>query len=247
MKDMQEELRRLMRLIRIMNNMTKKIIPAILPKDFFDLQKHLERVKGVTNYVQIDICNSTYTPSKTWPFTHTPDIYFDKMVSQEDGMPFWEDIDFELDLMIKNPEEVYEQFLQLGPKRIIFHFETLSNPIDFIQKVKENVFVEVGIAFSNNTRAIDNKDVIEIADVVQCMGIDKIGFQGQDFDERVLNQVEEIRKEFPEKLIAVDGSVNEDTMEELSEVGVNHFITGSAFCEKENLIETLEDFKNLVR
>ncbi len=135
-------------------NMTKKIIPAILPKDFFDLKKHLERVKGVTKYVQIDICNSTYTPSKTWPFTHTPDIYFDKMVSQEEGMPFWENIDFELDMMIKNPEESYEQFMQLGPKKIIFHFETMKDPVSFLKKMKENDFVEVGIAFSNNTNAI---------------------------------------------------------------------------------------------
>lgn len=227
-------------------NKIKKIVPAILPKDFFDLQKHLERVKGVTKYVQIDICNLTYTQSKTWPFTHTPDIYFDKMVSQEEGMPFWEQIDFEFDLMIKNPEELYEQFLQLGPKRIIFHFETLSNPVEFIKKVKENVFVEVGIAFSNDTQAIDHLDVIEAADFVQCMGIEKIGFQGQGFDERVLTQVEEIREKFPEKLIAVDGSVNEETISELSDVGVNHFITGSAFFENENLIDALEDFKDLV-
>lgn len=242
-----EESQRLMKLIRIMSNMTKKIIPAILPKDFFDLKEHLERVKGVTNYVQIDICNSTYTPSKTWPFTHTPDIYFEKMVTQEEGMPFWEDIDFELDLMVKNPEEHYEKFLQLGPKKVIFHFETMNNPLEFIQKVKsENNFVEVGVAFSNNTRAIEHKDVIEAADFVQCMGIDKIGFQGQDFDERVLDQVESIRQEFPEKIIAVDGSVNEETIPELSDVGVNHFVTGSAFFETQNLISTLEEFEDLV-
>jgi pentose-5-phosphate-3-epimerase len=90
--------------------MIKKIIPAILPKDFFALQEHLERVVGVCKFVQIDICDGLYTQSKTWPFTHTPDIYFDKLVSQEDGMPFWEKIDFELDLMIKNPEEMYETF-----------------------------------------------------------------------------------------------------------------------------------------
>jgi len=224
----------------------KRIIPAILPTDFFDLQKHLERVKGVSKFVQIDICNSTYTLSKTWPFTHTPDIYFDKLVSQEEGMPFWEEIDFELDLMIKNPEEMYEQFLQIGPKRMIFHFETMKNPLEFLKKVKEEGFVEVGIAFSNDTRAIDHPDLIEIADVVQCMGINKIGYQRQSFDERVLTQVEEIRAQFPEKLIAVDGSVNEDTLSELSEAGVNHFVVGSAFFETENLISTLEDFKDLV-
>ena len=49
-----------------------------------------------------------------------------------------------------------------------------------------------------------------------------------------------------EKLIAVDGSVNEETISELSDAGVNHFVTGSAFFKKENLISTLEDFYDLV-
>lgn len=227
-------------------NTDKKIIPAVLPKDFFDLQNHLERVHNVVKYIQIDICNGTYTPSKTWPFTHTPDIYFEKMVSQEEGMPFWEDIDFELDLMIQNPEEYYKDFFQLGPAKIIFHFETLTNPLEFIKKVKEENFIEIGIAFSNNTRAIDYKNIIEVSDFVQCMGIEKIGFQGQRFDSRVLAQVQEIRKEFPEKIIAVDGSVNQETISELSDAGVNHFVTGSAFFETENLISTLEDFEDLV-
>ncbi len=227
--------------------MTKKIIPAILPADYFELEKHLERVKGVTDFVQIDICNGTYTPSKTWPFTHTPDIYFDKMVSQEEGMPFWEDIDFEIDLMVMNPEEVYEEFIQIGPSRIIFHFETMKDPLAFITKLKEEQqLIEIGIAFSNDTRAMDHRDVIEIADVVQFMGISKIGFQGQPFDERVLEQVREIREAFPEKIIAVDGSVNDDTLSELSDAGVNHFVTGSAFFNTNNLIETLEDFESMI-
>ncbi len=227
--------------------MIKKIIPAILPTDYFDLKKHLERVKGVTDFVQIDICNGTYTPSKTWPFTHTPDMYFDKMVSQEEGMPFWEDIDFEIDLMVMNPEEVYEEFIQIGPSRIIFHFETLKDPLAFITKLKEEQqLIEIGVAFSNDTRAIDHKDVIEVADVVQFMGISKIGFQGQPFDERVLEQVREVRELFPDKVIAVDGSVNDDTLPELSDAGVNHFVTGSAFFNTNNLIETLEDFESMV-
>lgn len=230
-----------------MNN-EKKIIPAILPKDFFDLKKHFERVKGATDFVQIDICNSTYTQSKTWPYTHTPDIYFDKLVTQEEGMPFWQDIDFELDMMVNNPEEIFEQFLNLGPTRIIFHFETLKDPLNFLKTCKETYpIIQFGIAFSNDTVAIDHKDVIELADIVQCMGISKIGFQSQEFDERVLDQVTQIRELFPEKLIAVDGSVNEDTMQDLSDAGVNHFVTGSAFFGTDNLVGTLEYFESLVK
>lgn len=226
--------------------MIKKIIPAILPKDFFELQKSLERCKGVVKLVQIDICDGLYTQSKTWPYTHTPDIYFEKMITQEDGMPFWETIDFELDMMVKKPEEKYETYLQLGPKRMIFHFDTLSDPLTFLTKVKEEGMVEVGVAFSNEIDALLHADIIEIVDVVQCMGISKIGFQGQPFDERVLDQVEKIRAQFPDKLISVDGSVNEETLTELSEAGVNLFVTGSAFFDTENLVNTLEDFKELV-
>lgn len=229
-----------------MRYMNKKIIPAILPKDYFDLEKHLERVKGVTEFVQIDVCDGLYTQSKTWPFTHTPDIYFDEIVSGQEGMPFWQDIDFELDLMIKNPEESYEKFLQLGPVRMIFHFETLANPFEFITKIKEEGLVEVGIAFSNDTDVSKHFDVIEIADLVQCMGIAQVGFQGQPFDERVLTQVQKIREKFPEKIIAVDGSVNQETLPELSDVGVNNFAVGSAFFKEENLVDAFEDFENLM-
>lgn len=227
--------------------MEKKIIPAILPADYFELERALERVKGVTNFVQIDVCNGSYTPSRTWPFTHTPDIYFEKFVSQEEALPFWEDIDFEIDLMIDKPEQAYEDFIQIGPTRLIFHFETLADPKNFIQEVKEKYpFMEVGIAFSNDTDAMEYKDVIEIADMVQCMGIKKIGFQGQDFDERVLDQVENIREAFPDKLIAVDGSVNEDTLSDLSDAGVNHFVMGSAFFKRDSLNDAMADFEDLV-
>ncbi len=226
--------------------MNKKIIPAILPKDYFDLEKHLERVKGVTDFVQIDICDGLYTQSKTWPFTHTPDIYFDQILSGHEGMPFWKDVDFELDLMINNPGEWYEKFLQLGPIRMIFHFETLKNPIEFIQKIKEESLIEVGIAFSNDTDVSEHFDVIELVDVVQCMGISKIGFQGQPFDETVFDQITKIREKFPDKIIAVDGSVNEETLSDLSDAGVNNFAVGSAFFKEDNLVETFEYLESLM-
>jgi len=225
---------------------SKQIIPAILPVDYFDLEKHLERTRGVTKYVQIDIADGLYTQSKTWPFTHTPDIYYDKIVSGEEGMPFWKDIDFELDLMIKNPEEMYTDLLQLGPTRMIFHFETLTNPIEFIQKIKEEGLIEIGLAFSNDTDVTEHFDVIDLADVVQCMGIAKIGFQGQEFDERVFDQIKKIKDTFPDKKIAVDGSVNFDTIEALSDAGVSNFAVGSAFFGTENLVETFEDLEDLL-
>ena len=45
----------------------------------------------------------------------------------------------------------------------------MKNPLEFLKKVKEEGFVEVGIAFSNDTRAIDHSDLIEIADALGDM------------------------------------------------------------------------------
>ncbi len=230
----------------MMKDMKKRIIPAILPKDFFDLEKHLERASGATDFVQIDICDGKFTQSKTWPYTHTPDIYFEKMLTGEEGMPFWKELDFELDLMIREPELVYEQFLQLGSSRMIFHFATLKNPLEFLKKVKEENFVEVGLAFDNDARATNYPELLEMVDVVQCMGISKVGFQGQPFDERVLDQVRDLKKTYPEKIIAVDGSVNENTLELLRDAGVDHFVMGSAFFKQENLIDAFYDFEDIV-
>ena len=39
------------------------------------------------------------------------------------------------------------------------------------------------------------------------MGIEHIGFQGQDFDDRVLEQIKTLREKFPDLIISVDGEL----------------------------------------
>jgi len=43
-----------------------EIIPAILEKDFKSIQSKLEQVKDLVEFVQIDICDGVFVPSKTF-------------------------------------------------------------------------------------------------------------------------------------------------------------------------------------
>jgi ribulose-phosphate 3-epimerase len=77
------------------------------------------------------------------------------------------------------------------------------------------------------------------------MGIGRIGFQGQNFDERVFEKIAEIRTKYPTMLISVDGGVNEDSAPLLIDAGVNRLIVGSAIFESDNIPEAIHTFENI--
>ncbi|MCH7955160.1 MAG: pyridoxine 5'-phosphate synthase [Candidatus Marinimicrobia bacterium] len=79
-----------------------EIIPAILEKDFNEIKNKLtflhERVKSV----HIDIQDGIFTEKSTWPFGSGgfDDIDFRKIINEEEGLPFWQEFNFEFDLMV---------------------------------------------------------------------------------------------------------------------------------------------------
>ena len=77
------------------------------------------------------------------------------------------------------------------------------------------------------------------------MGIEKIGFQGEPFDERVLDQIKALRKQFPEVTISVDGAVDFDTAPELIEAGANRLVAGSAIFNGPDISGAINEFQNL--
>src|SRR5271154_4804508 len=95
-----------------------EIIPAILPKNYEDLKNKIALVRGVAPVVQIDICDGNFVPSITWPFLSKSydetflennfDEHFRRILNEQEGLPFWEDIDFELDLMVTNASENFD-------------------------------------------------------------------------------------------------------------------------------------------
>lgn len=219
-----------------------EIIPAILPKDFAEIDDKVSMVQGSVKTVQIDICDGQFVPSATWPYKKHDDT-FDKLLAEEVGLPFWENVNYEFDLMVNKPEEVVEQWLMVGASRIILHVESNGDIASAISKVKDSV--EIGLAINIET-PIDviepYKDDIKF---IQCMGIDNIGFQGQKFDEQVIDKIKEIKAKYPDLVVSVDGGVSLESAPSLIEAGASRLIVGSAIFNADNIFEAVQDFRRL--
>lgn len=227
-----------------------EVIPAILVDDFVELKEKLSQVVGLAKTVQIDICDGKFVKSTSWPIGSKNIPSVESILNEEDGLPFWDSVDFEFDLMVRNAHTQFDFFIKLGAKRIIFHLEAegdLDRFNEFLEAIdmytRENV--DIGVAINTNTDINNLKNIIRNVDFVQCMGIEKIGYQGEPFDVRVLNQIKTLREIYPELIISVDGSVNETTAPKLVEAGANRLVVGSALMNSYDVRATIKELENL--
>lgn len=220
-----------------------EIIPAILPKDFAEVEDKASLVLGSVKTVQIDICDGQFVPNATWPYKKH-DLTFDKLLKEEEGLPGWEKLNYEIDLMVNRAEEIVEDWVSAGATRIIIHAEMKGDLGLTIANLKDRA--EIGLALNIET-PIDviekYKDDIQF---IQCMGIDHIGFQGQKFDEEVVNKVREIKTKYSDLPISVDGGVSLENASKLIEAGANRLVVGSAIFDSDNVFEAIADFKRLM-
>ncbi|MFA7000025.1 MAG: hypothetical protein WC241_02805 [Candidatus Paceibacterota bacterium] len=226
-----------------------EVIPAVLAKDYNDLRQKIANVVNVAHVVQIDICDGKFVESKSWPMDRDDIESVALILDEQEGLPYWENLDFEFDLMVEDAIKQFDFFVRLGAKRIIFHLEAEEEKElkDFINAIdpytRENL--EIGIAI-NTTTSIEKLDgFINSIDFVQCMGIEHVGFQGEGFDKRVLEQIKGLREKYPDLIISVDGSVNEDTAPLLVEAGANRLIAGSVLLRSFDVKETIKELEGL--
>lgn len=200
----------------------------------------MTQVNGLVPMVQVDICDGKYTPKATWPY-RKPDNSFDAMMREERGMPFWEELDFEVDLMARDPEVLVLQWVTAGAKRIIIHADSTEKLGEVIAMCKD--LVEVGVAVGFNTPLEKILPYVADISVIQCMGIGRIGFQGEVFDDRVFDKIHEIRTTLPEMEISVDGGVNLENIDQLIDAGVSRLVVGSAIFGEIDIHKAISDFQ----
>src|SRR3972149_10113962 len=220
-----------------------EIIPAIMPKDYEHLDEMMSLFVNVVPLVQLDIMDGKFVPARTWPYPK--DTHFDAIVAEEEGMPSWENIDFEVELMIENPEFWVQKWVTAGASRIIVHVESMKD-FGVIRDAVPEGLIELGLAINTSTPLSALDQYLNRIDFVQCMGIAKIGFQGQPFDERVLDYVRALRAAHQNLQISIDGSVNFETARALVDAGATRLGSGSALLEADDFVGAIAKMKNLI-
>ena len=228
-----------------------KIIPAILPHSYKGIEIPVERILGAVTNVQIDIVDGHFSPSRTWLFNHKDEDKISAIFEQEMGMPYWQELNYELDLMVKEPIQYMDMFISLGPAKITFHLEGLETEttLAYFEQMPEIIrsAIAFGIAIGIDTDPAGIAPYIQYIESIQCMAIKNVGYQGQPFDEGVYEQIQKVKKLYPDKSIAVDGGVSLENAAQLVKAGATELVIGSALFQNTDSRGTIETFQTLCK
>lgn len=209
------------------------IVPAILPESFEHLREEVEHVKSAVKMVQIDVVDGMFAPTKTWPYEN--DGKWGDIVDQKEGLPYWEKIEYEVDLMVEDQIVAAKEWISAGVSRVIAHIESFDDEdVWELKGLCDNYGVDLVLSLVPSTELSVLDPYLDDIKGVQFMGNDKIGYHGVELDEKVLAKISELRMKKPDLDIGIDIGVNEDTIPILFEAGVNRFASGSMVLESEN-------------
>ena len=194
------------------------ILPAVVPKSVAHLTDTLARL-SFASALQIDVVDGMFASPVSWPYAPSG---FPAEVAYA-----LEAFDVEIDLMAYRAIEAAYEWHRIGVRRFIFHIESLDGP-EMLLAFKKETGAVIGCSLSNDTPLSSLEPYIGICDFVQLMGIAHIGAQGEPFDERVLTRIEQLKATHPELSIAIDGSVDSQTLPRMRDAGAERFAVGSA-------------------
>jgi len=234
------------------NNLAIEIIPAIMPKDWSDLESTVARVAPYVETVQLDIMDGKFVPAKTWPYQNEKGELKD-VADEKYGFPFWDTINYEIDLMVATPKESALEWIRAGASRVILHIESSPDIKTIIEGIRDTygypkdvaVAPEVVLAVGHETPLEKIFLLVPLLDGVQIMGIKRIGFQGESFAPETVERVAQLHKEFPELSISIDGGVNEVSAPKLISAGATRLVSGSYILTAQNIGEAIVNLEGM--
>ncbi|MCK4912635.1 MAG: ribulose-phosphate 3-epimerase [Candidatus Omnitrophica bacterium] len=205
------------------------IIPALLTSKREDLIQMVDLCAKFTDYVQIDIMDGEFVPSKS--------------VTVGDLSCWKPSICCEAHLMVSDPYLWLEPFKSLGANRIIYHFEIDKDHKKIIAKIRE-IGLGVGLAVNPDTEIDDFRYLVQDLDTILFMSVNP-GFYGAPFIPEVLEKIKNFKEEYPQKKIGIDGGIKQDNLLQVKQTGLDYVCIGSAILKNDDPKMSFENFVKL--
>lgn len=204
------------------------IIPGILEKSDVEIEKKLQIIKSFSRVVHIDILDGKFAEE----ISFLDPKFFKK---------YKDDFFMEAHLMVENPTEYIKPFADAGFKRFLGHVEKMSQVEEFV--ALGQIYGEVALALDIETPVEDINVSLDDLDSLFFMSV-KAGKSGQEFNANVLEKVKKIR-ENSQIPIEIDGGVNDKTIIDAKNAGVDRFVATSYIFNSNDPMQAYEHLVSL--
>lgn len=225
-----------------------KIAPSILGGDFGNLAESAKRIEDSgADRLHIDIMDGHFVPNLTLGPRAVAAI------NRSTNMFL------EVHIMVYNPFDYVERFVEAGADMLTFHFEATEDVEEVLNYIRK-CNIRAGLAFCPETSESMIPKYLDKCDQILLMTVNP-GFGGQDFITEVLDKVRftreicdkldireggvtpktaEEKKELLPFDIEVDGGINEATAQQCVEAGANVLVSGTYLFQFKNMSEGIE-------
>lgn len=229
------------------------IEPSILSGDFGKLADEAKRAEDAgADALHLDIMDGHFVPNLTFGPKAVASI--NRATS----------LFLDVHLMIYNPYDYVERFVEAGADRITFHLEASEDVEDTLNYIRK-CNVEAGLAFCPETSESLIPKYLDKCDLILLMTVNP-GFGGQEFMPEVLEKIQftrnlctkmDIRKggkvpqpgkksdvdALPPFYIQVDGGINAKTAKQCIDAGANVLVSGSHLYGSKDMKQAIADLK----
>lgn len=194
-----------------------RIAPSILSVNLGHLAHSLESI-SCADYVHIDVMDGHFTPNLT---------FGPEMVRACKGLT---DLPLDVHLMITNPDETIDWYLDAGADVITVHAEASTHLHRTVMHIKERG-AQAGAVLNPATPVSVLEDILPELDMVLVMSVNP-GFGGQSFIEGTYAKLERLTelcaRVGAHPSIEVDGGISAKNIERVASLGADTFVAGSA-------------------
>jgi len=202
-----------------------EVIPAIIAKDYKDLEEKVDMIESHVARAQLDIMDGRFVDNETIKGFNE----LDKLDTS---------LKFGVHLMVDDPTEYVEEFLKIDKvDKYILHVESTGNLNNAITMIKDAGY-EVGLSLNPQTSNETLAKYLERIDFVQFMTVDP-GFYGSPFVEDVLDKMTDFHYVHPHVPLQVDGGINEETAKKAVEAGATILSSGSYIFKSDDIGEAI--------
>lgn len=194
-----------------------RIAPSVLSADFARLGEELADI-ATADYVHYDVMDGHFVPNLSFGL----DIL--RTVKASTDLPV------DVHLMITNPDEMVEKYLDAGADLVSFHYEATAHANRLVSLIRDRG-AKASVALNPATPVSMLEPVLDDLDMVLVMTVNP-GFGGQKFIESSLRKLRQLRRMCDEHgvspFVEVDGGISAKNVAEVTAAGANVIVAGSA-------------------